>query len=328
MAVAGVCATGGRPAGTRETEPHWIREIVLELGPRRPTASSRARTVAWATSPHAQGRVGEEAPSADPRRGGFSRMASPIDPSPGVFVGIDVAKDELVLAERPSGRTWSVPNEPAALAALAAELQQQAPTRVVLEATGGYERAAVAALQMVGLPIVVANPRQVRQFARSLGRLAKTDRLDAAVLAHYAEAVQPPVRPTIDAATQELDAWVARRRQLVQQITAERLRLASAHPSVRPGVTRHIEWLEEELAAVEQAIAEQLAQSSVMTSKAELLQTVPGIGPVTAAVLVAQVPELGQIDAKALAALIGVAPLNRDSGKHRGKRCTWGGRAA
>jgi len=255
-------------------------------------------------------------------------MASPIDPSPGVFVGIDVAKDELVLAERPSGRTWSVPNEPAALAALAAELQQQAPTRVVLEATGGYERAAVAALQMVGLPIVVANPRQVRQFARSLGRLAKTDRLDAAVLAHYAEAVQPPVRPTIDAATQELDAWVARRRQLVQQITAERLRLASAHPSVRPGVTRHIEWLEEELAAVEQAIAEQLAQSSVMTSKAELLQTVPGIGPVTAAVLVAQVPELGQIDAKALAALIGVAPLNRDSGKHRGKRCTWGGRAA
>jgi len=254
-------------------------------------------------------------------------MSSPVGLVAGVFVGIDVATDELVLAERPSGRSWSVPNDPAALAVLAAELQQQAPTRMVLEATGGYERAAVAALQRVGLPIVIANPRQIRQFARSLGRLAKTDRLDAAVLAHYAEAVQPPIRPAIDAATQELDGWVTRRRQLVQQIAAERLRLTSAHPSVRPGVERHIEWLEEELAAVEQAIEEQLAQSSTFASKAALLQSVPGIGPVSAAVLVAQVPELGQIDAKALAALIGVAPLNRDSGQQRGKRCTWGGRA-
>ena len=173
------------------------------------------------------------------------------------------------------------------------ELQQRAPTRVVLEATGGYERAAVAALQAVGLPVVVANPRQVRQFARAIGRLAKTDALDAGVLAHYAEAVHPPVRPTIDAATQELDAWVTRRRQLVQQIAAERMRQPRAHPSVRPGLARHIEWLEEELAAVERAIAEQLAQSSTFTRTATLLRSVPGIGPVSAAVLIAQVPELG-----------------------------------
>jgi transposase len=253
-------------------------------------------------------------------------MASVVECSAAVFVGIDVAHDELVLAERPSGRCWTVANDPATLPALAMELQQRAPTRVVLEATGGYERAAVAALQAVGLPVVVANPRQVRQFARAIGRLAKTDALDAGVLAHYAEAVHPPVRPTIDAATQELDAWVTRRRQLVQQIAAERMRLPGAHPSVRPGLARHIEWLEEELAAVERAIAEQLAQSSTFARTATLLQSVPGIGPVSAAVLIAQVPELGHIDAKALAALIGVAPLNRDSGKQRGKRSIWGGR--
>lgn len=246
--------------------------------------------------------------------------------SAAVFVGIDVAQDELVIAERPSGRTWSVSTDPAALAGLATELKQRAPTRVVLEATGGYERAAVAALQAVGLPVAVVNPRQVRQFARSPGRLAKTDKLDAGVLAHYAEAVQPPLRAPIDVAIQELDGWVERRRQLVQQATAERLRLATAHPSVRPGVERHIEWLEQELQAVEQAIAERLAQSSTLGHTAELLDSVPGIGLTTAAVLVSQVPELGQIDAKALAALIGVAPLNRDSGKQRGKRSCWGGR--
>lgn len=255
-------------------------------------------------------------------------MAALIGRDEAVFVGIDGAKDELVVAERPSGRTWSVPNEPAALADLATELAQLTPVRVVVEATGGYERAAVAALHAAAVPVVVANPRQVRQFARSLGRLAKTDALDAAVLAQFAEAVPLPVRAPLDAATQELDGWVERRRQVVQQLGAERLRLASAHPSVRPRVARHIEWLEEELAAVEQTIAEHLAESSALAEKAALLDSVPGIGAVTAAMLVAQVPELGRIEPKALAALIGVAPLNRDSGKLRGKRSTWGGRAA
>ena len=273
-------------------------------------------------------------------------MAALIDRDEAVFVGIDVAKDELVIAERPSGRTWSVPNAPAALAELAAALAQLTPVRVVLEATGGYERAAVAALHAAAVPVVVANPRQVRHFARSIGRLAKTDALDAAVLAQFAEAVPLPVRAPLDAATQELDGWVERRGQLVQQLAAaldgwverrgqlvqqlaaERLRRASAHPNVRPRVVRHIEWLEEELAAVEQEIAEHLAESSALAEKAALLDSVPGIGPVTAAMLVAQVPELGRIEPKALAALIGVAPLNRDSGKLRGKRSTWGGRAA
>ena len=255
-------------------------------------------------------------------------MAAVIGRDEAVFVGIDVAKDELVIAERPSGRTWSVPNAPAALTKLATELAQLTPVRVVLEATGGYERAAVAALHAAAVPVVVANPRQVRHFARSLGQLAKTDALDAAVLAQFAEAVALPVRAPLDAATQELDGWVERRGQLVQQLGAERLRLASAHPNVRPRVVRHIEWLEEELAAVEQQIAEHLAESSALAEKAALLDSVPGIGAVTAAMLVAQVPELGRIEPKALAALIGVAPLNRDSGKLRGKRGTWGGRAA
>lgn len=255
-------------------------------------------------------------------------MAALIDRDEAVFVGIDVAKDELVIAERPSGRTWSVPNAPAALAELATALAQLTPVRVVLEATGGYERAAVAALHAAAVPVVVANPRQVRHFARSIGRLAKTDALDAAVLAQFAEAVPLPVRAPLDAATQELDGWIERRGQLVQQLAAERLRRASAHPNVRPRVVRHIEWLEEELAAVEQEIAEHLAESSALAEKAALLDSVPGIGPVTAAMLVAQVPELGRIEPKALAALIGVAPLNRDSGKLRGKRSTWGGRAA
>jgi transposase len=251
-------------------------------------------------------------------------MASPVGPTVGI--GIDVAKDELVVAERPSGRTWSVRNDPATLTTLAAELQHQAPSRVVLEATGGYERAAVAALHAVGVPIAVVNPRQVRQFARSLGRLAKTDTLDAAVLAHYAEAVQPPAQAPLDAATYELDGWVERRRQLVEQRTAERQRLASAHPSVRPGIARHLEWLEAELEAAEQQIAERLNQSPTLAEKAALLDSVPGIGLTTAAMLVSQVPELGRIEAKAVAALIGVAPLNRDSGKLRGKRSCWGGR--
>jgi transposase len=254
-------------------------------------------------------------------------MSSSVDPSAAVFVGIDVAKDELVVAVRPSGRTWSVPNEPATLTALATELHQHAPVRVVLEATGGYERAAVTALQAVRLPVAVVNPRQVRQFARSTGRLAKTDTIDAGILAHYGEAVHPPVAAPIDAATQELDGWVERRRQVVQQRTAERLRLATAHPSLRPRIQRHIEWLEEDLEAVERTIAELLKQSSTLARTAELLDSVPGIGLKTAAVLVSQVPELGRIDGKALAALIGVAPLNRDSGKLRGKRSCWGGRA-
>ena len=194
-------------------------------------------------------------------------MASPIRPSAAIFVGIDVAKDELVVAERPSGRTWSVPNEAAALAALVTALQQQAPTSIVLEATGGYERAAVAALQAAGLPVAVVNPRQVRQFARSLGRLAKTDTLDAGVLAHYAEAVQPAVQAPIDAATQELDGWVERRQALVQARSAERLRRATAHPSVRPRVERHIEWLDEEIEAVEKVIAELVKQSSTSPTR-------------------------------------------------------------
>jgi transposase len=253
-------------------------------------------------------------------------MSSPVDPSAAVFVGIDVAKDELVVAERPSGRTWSVPNEAAALAGLAAELQHQAPTGIVLEATGGYERAAVAALQARGLPVAVVNPRQVRQFARSVGRLAKTDALDAGVLAHYAQASQPPAQAPIDAATQELDGWVERRRALIQQRRAERLRRATAHPSVRPRVERHIEWLDEEIDAVEKVIAELVKQSSTFAHKAALLDSVPGIAFTTAAMLVSQVPELGRIAAKALAALIGVAPLNCDSGSMRGKRSCWGGR--
>lgn len=253
--------------------------------------------------------------------------ASPTDQASPCYVGIDVAKAWLDVAVRPGGESWRVANAEAELAPLVERLRQVAPAAVVLEATGGYERAVVAALAMAALPVTVVNPRQVRDFAKATGRLAKTDTLDAGVLAHFAEAVRPAPRPLPDAATQTLAALVERRHQLVTMLTAEKNRRQQALPAVQPLVQEHIQWLERALAELDQHLDQTLHTSPLWRERDQLLQSVPGIGPVVALTLVADLPELGRLTHKQVAALVGVAPLNRDSGLRRGKRLVWGGRA-
>ncbi len=243
------------------------------------------------------------------------------------YVGIDVAKAWLDVAVRPSGATWRLGNAEAELPRLVEQLRHLAPTSVVLEATGGDERAAVAALALAGIPVTVVNPRQVRAFAKATGRLAKTDALDAEVLAHFAEAVRPPIRALPDAATQTLAALVERRHQLVTMLAAEKKRRQQALPAVRPLVQAHVQWLEQALAELDRELDQTPHASPLWRERDNLLQSVPGIGPVVALTLVADLPELGTLSHKQLAALVGVAPLNRDSGLLRGKRLIWGGRA-
>jgi transposase len=199
---------------------------------------------------------------------------------------------------------------------------------VVLEATAGMEMPVVAALAAAGLPVVAVNPRNAREFARATGRLAKTDIIDAHVLAQFGEALKPPLRPLPDAATQELNALVTRRHQLVEMITAEKNRLAQAvTKAVRASIREHIRWLERRLADIDQDLAGSIRQTPVWREKDELLRSVQGVGPVLSTTLLAGLPELGALGRKQIAALVGVAPLNRDSGRHRGKRMIWGGRA-
>lgn len=244
------------------------------------------------------------------------------------FIGIDVAKRQLDVAERPTGARWTVKNDDIGRAALVERLQAAGPVAlIVVEATGGYETALVAALSSAGVPVVVVNPRQVRDFARALGQLAKTDAIDAAVLALFAEKVRPEVRALPDALTQALQSWVARRRQLREMLTAERLRLGTAPGAVRPQIQPHIAWLRQQVRAVEREIRGVIERSPVWREKDDLLRSVPGVGPVLASTLLGDVPELGQLTGKQVAALVGVAPINCDSGEHRGTRRIWGGRA-
>ncbi len=247
--------------------------------------------------------------------------------TPGPVVGIDVAKAELVVAVRPGGDRWTVPNNEAGVARLRARLQQLVPTLVVLEATGGYERAAVAALAAVQLPVVVANPRQVRDFARATGQLAKTDSIDADLLALFAERVRPTPRPLADEASAALDALLTRRRQLVGMLIAERNRLEHAVAAVRRGIRTHIRWLERQLGAVDRDLDDMIQQSPVWRAKADLLRSVPGVGPIVSRTLLGELPELGQLNRRRIAALVGVAPFACDSGTLRGRRVVWGGRA-
>jgi transposase len=203
----------------------------------------------------------------------------------------------------------------------------------VLEATGGLEVRLAAALAAAGLPVAVVNPRQVRAFARATGRLAKTDRLDAAAIAHFAEAVRPPVRLLADEATRHLAALVARRRQLLERLVAERNRRQAADPALHAQIDAHLRWLEEALAEIEGDLdgavrASPIWRAPIWRAKEELLRSVPGIGPVSARTLLAQLPELGSLTRRQVAALVGVAPFNHDSGKLRGKRTIWAGRAA
>ena len=244
-----------------------------------------------------------------------------------VFVGLDVAKATLDIALRPSGEQWSVPNDEAGVAALLERLRPQSPALVVCEATGGFERAAIAMLAAAGLPVVVANPRQIRDFARATGQLAKTDQIDAAILALFAERVRPVPRPLASEAAQLLDALLTRRRQLLEMLVAEKNRLGFAPRPLHQGIQQHIRWLERQLDDVTTDLADQIERSPVWRAKDDLLQSVPGVGPIVSAVLLAELPELGTLSHKQIATLAGVAPLARDSGTLRGKRMVWGGRA-
>lgn len=243
------------------------------------------------------------------------------------FVGIDVAAAHLDVAVRPSGAAWRASNDPTGQAEVAARVAALAPALVVLEASGGYEAAVAAELRAAGLPVAVVNPRQARDFAKAVGQLAKTDALDAALLARFAEAVKPAARPGPTAEDAELKALVARRRQVVELRTAETQRGRVAHPTVRPLIEAHLTWLGEQLAELERQIAAAIAASPTWRATALLLVSVPGIGAVVAATLLADLPELGTLTRQEVAALVGVAPLNRDSGGQRGRRGTWGGRA-
>ena len=244
-----------------------------------------------------------------------------------VFIGIDVAKAHLDVAVRPDGDTWQAANDASGIAALVAHLDQLRPTLVVLEATGGYERPVTASLVAAGVPVAVVNPRQIRDFAKATGKLAKTDTLDAHVLAHFADAVRPTPRPLPDADTQMLAAILGRRRQVVAMLTAEQNRLHTAPTTIRERIGAHIVWLEEDLKEIDTALAQAIADDPTWRERDALLRSVPGVGPVLAVALLAQLPQLGALTRHQVAALAGVAPLNRDSGTRRGIRTVWGGRA-
>ncbi len=244
------------------------------------------------------------------------------------YVGIDVAKAHLDLAVHgPGQQPWRVANDAAGIAATVQRLQALTPTRVALEATGPYHLALAYALQQAGLPLLVTNPRQVRDFAQSQGRLAKTDRLDARVLAHFAASTTQAPRPLPDSPTRSLRQLVARRREVQTQLVAERLRRAEAEPAVRALIDAHLAWLREHLAAVTAALDAAVSAAPRWLDTTKLLRSVTGIGPVVAATLVAELPELGTLSRQQIAALAGVAPFHRDSGQFRGQRHCWGGRA-
>ena len=247
--------------------------------------------------------------------------------SEGPYVGIDVSKDQLDVAMRPSGDSWSMANDASGITEVVQRLAQLHPKLVVLEATGGLQMPLAAALATAGLPLSMVNPRQVRDFARATGRLAKTDRLDAQVLAHFADAVRPTPYPLPDAQTQELTALLTRRHQVVEMLTAEKNRLRTTRESMRQRVQDHIRWLEQELADLDDDLERTLRESPLWREKDNLLRSVPGIGRVVSITLLADLPELGTLSRHQIAALVGVAPLNRDSGRFRGTRTVWGGRA-
>jgi transposase len=250
-----------------------------------------------------------------------------------MFVDIDVAKAELVVAIHPTNERWTVANDERGVRTLVERLRRTVPlTLIVLEATGGYELLAVAALVAAALPVVVANPRQVRDFARGTGRLAKTDRLDADILAAFADRVRPAVRALPDVAAQELEALLTRRRQLLEMLGAERNRLGQVFGkgkrAVKKTLTAHIAYLERELKSTDHDLGDLVRSFPAWRERDNLLQSVPGVGPVLSRTLLADLPELGRLSRREITKLVGVAPLNRDSGTVRGRRFVQGGRAS
>jgi transposase len=243
-----------------------------------------------------------------------------------LWVGLDVSKDFLDVHVRPAGLAFRLPNDETGIADLVARLQPLAPASLVLEATGGYEIPVVAALATAGLAPAVVNPRQARRFAEGVGRLAKTDPLDAALLAHFAEAVRPEPRPVPDADARALGDLLARRRQLVQMRVSEQHRLPTASGPIRKGIQRHIDYLDRQIKGIEGELTAAVQASPAWRARDELLQSVPGVGPQVARTLLAELPELGTTSGRQLAALCGLAPFNRDSGRRRGPRSIYGGR--
>jgi transposase len=244
------------------------------------------------------------------------------------WVGIDVSKRYLDIYIRPAGQLFQVSNQPLGMAELLTQLQAYPIQLIVVESTGGMERLVVETLSKAGLSIVVVNPKRVRDFAKATGKLAKTDKLDAQTLAHFAEAIRPEVRAMASEAAQALQDLVSRRQQLVEMLSAEQNRRSGArgHTS-RADIDSHIEWLQERIKALDSDIQAQLEQSQQWQKQVDLLQTVPGVGKVTASTLIALLPELGQLTRQKIAALVGVAPMNADSGQMQGKRLIVGGRA-
>jgi transposase len=244
-----------------------------------------------------------------------------------IFVGIDIAKDTLDMGFRPSGQTVRLPHDAQGITEATKRLGEAEPRLVVLEATGGLETELAASLMAAGVAVVVVNPRQVRDYAKATGQLAKTDRVDALVLADFARAIRPELRPMKDALTRELDALVTRRRQLVEMRVQESLRLGRASKVQEKSLKRHIAWLDKRIEEIETDLRQRLRASRAWRAKDDLLRSIPGVGDTTSATLLAKLPELGTLDRKGIAALAGLAPLANDSGKQRGRRVIWGGRA-
>ncbi len=245
------------------------------------------------------------------------------------FVGIDVSKDRLDVHVRPHGKIFTTGRDDAGLAELIEDLRELKPTLIVLEATGGYEAVVASALAAAHLPLAVINPRRIREFAKAVGKLAKTDRIDAAIIAHFAEAVRPPIRPVGEAEAQALGERVTRRRQVIEMMVDERNRARLVRQKrIQKAIERHLALLQKELSEIEHDIDDAIRQSPVWQADAKILDSVPGIGKATTRVLIAELPELGKLDRRQIAALVGVAPFNHDSGKKAGRRAITGGRPA
>ena len=244
-----------------------------------------------------------------------------------LYVGIDVSKAQLDVAERPSGERAVIPHTEQAIAALVEQLGARRPACVGLEATGGLQAPLASALAIAGIPVAVVNPRQVRDFARATGQLAKTDAIDAKILARFAEAVRPTPRPLPDEATQAFSAVLTRRRQLIEMLVAEQHRMRTAPRPIQRQIQAHLTWLKQQLAMLDEDVTHRIQATPLWREQEELLRSVPGIGPVVSRTLLGELPELGLLTHKQIAALVGVAPLNRDSGSLRGRRSIWGGRA-
>lgn len=247
---------------------------------------------------------------------------------PEMFIGIDVAKDTLEIAIFGQTDSWQIRNTTAQVSQLAVQLNDLEPELIVLEASGGYEMLAVSVLGQTGLPVALINPTRSRNFARSTGKLAKTDRIDAQMLAHFAQAIRPAPRRVTTQQEEHLAALLTRRKQIISILTAEKNRLHSARPQVRDRITQHLDWLQAELDDLQEELENLVVDNDEWQQKKQRLESVPGVGAVTSVTLLAHLPELGFLDRKQIAALVGVAPISHDSGKWQGKRFVQGGRIA